>query len=397
MKEKRIKRRDFLQSATVLTGGIMLSGVNKSLARSSKCIPGLIRITKPFHGAVLNYRHGIEVEGGLKIKIEGEAALGSQVYVNGLPARHSGTKFMSELILREKETGITATADGWFGQNEHSVRVVWDKNSFPRYCFEIDDNIYFFRDIAQNKYKSLFDCFYLKGLRELNQKYDTKIVLNIYYTDGEQFNLTQFPDRYKGEWQENADWLKLAFHAYANDPDRPYEYATPKRLIDDLDLVNEQIYRFAGEEAFIPPTIIHWGTLQPTVFKPLADRGIRVLRGYFRYRDGRWHVNTGLDFARSEYMSRNQAIKDFESGIIFSRVDMVVNSTRIDQIAPTLESSKHDTNLAEIMDLMTHEQHFWPFWHGFVPDHFERLDKTFRWVTENGYKPVFFHEGFLGA
>ena len=27
----------------------------------------------------------------------------------------------------------------------------------------------------------------------------------------------------------------------------------------------------------------------------------------------------------------------------------------------------------------------------------ERLDAAIRWVTEQGYKPVFFHEGFLGG
>jgi hypothetical protein len=31
------------------------------------------------------------------------------------------------------------------------------------------------------------------------------------------------------------------------------------------------------------------------------------------------------------------------------------------------------------------------------PDDFQRLDTALRWVTENGYKPVFYHEGFLGG
>ena len=31
------------------------------------------------------------------------------------------------------------------------------------------------------------------------------------------------------------------------------------------------------------------------------------------------------------------------------------------------------------------------------PDHFERLDKTIEFVTQHGYEPVFFHEGFLGG
>lgn len=32
-----------------------------------------------------------------------------------------------------------------------------------------------------------------------------------------------------------------------------------------------------------------------------------------------------------------------------------------------------------------------------IPDHFQRLDTTIRWMTEHGYAPVFFHEGFLGG
>ncbi len=396
MQANRIKRRNFLQSATTLAGAIIIGGFKNSSA-ISKCTPGFVRIESPFHGAILNHRHGKEIDGGLKIGVEGEAPMDTRIIVNGVTAKRAGRKFVSRLTLRDEETEIKAIGDDWFGQNEHSIRVVWDKNSFPRYCFEIDDNIYFFRDIAQKKYKSLFDCFYLKGLRELNRKYGIKVVLNIYYSDGKEFNLTQFPDHYKSEWQENANWLKLAFHAYANDPDRPYQYASANQLISDLDLVNEQIYRFAGEKAFTPPTIIHWGMIQPAVFKPLADRGIKVLRGYFRYNNGRWDINSGLNDVRSEYLSRNDVLKDFESGIVFSKVNMVFNTTPIELIVPRLENNKRDPNLAEIMDLMTHEQHFWPFYFGHVPDHFKRLDTAFKWVTENGYKPVFFHEGLLGA
>jgi hypothetical protein len=49
------------------------------------------------------------------------------------------------------------------------------------------------------------------------------------------------------------------------------------------------------------------------------------------------------------------------------------------------------------MDIFTHEQYFWPFYSNYLPDHFKRLDVAIRWLTENGYKPVFFHEGFLGG
>jgi hypothetical protein len=393
MKEPTTTRRKFLQSTAAGPLGIIL-------ARQKMVSAGVfesIRIEEPFHGAVLNRRHGKVVNNGLKIRVSGQAPLRDQVKVNGSPAQRTGTRFMSEIILRQIETEIIAASDGSFGQQEHRVRVVWDRHSQPRYRFSIDDNSFFLRDIARNNYTSLFDCFYLKRLRELHSKYGTRFVLNIYYATEDGFELPEFPDRYKGEWRDNSDWLKLAFHAYTHKPDRPYQYAPASRLIADLDRVAEQIIRFAGEQTCSPPTVIHWGMVQPAALKPLYERGVRVLSGYFRRQNGIWDVNYLLDDVRSEYLSRHDALMDFGSGIVFSRVDIVCNSTPIERIVPTLEPLAKDPNQAEIMDLFTHEQYFWPFYSNYLPDHFKRLDVAIHWVTEHGYKPVFFHEGFLGA
>ena len=385
-------RRDFLRKVVVGAMGITLEGTNIGLAAS-----GSIQIEEPFHGAVLNRRHGRPVDGGLEIQVSGRAPLRDRVTVNGAPAHRAGDGFTANVILRQKETDIVALSQGSSGRHEHRVRVVWDKHSYPRYRFSIDDNSFFLRDIAKQNYASLFDCFYLKGLRELHSKYGVKFVLNIYYTTEDGFVLPQFPDRYEGEWKDNADWLKLAFHAYANKPDRPYEYTSASQLIADLDQVAEQILRFAGEASYSPPTVIHWGLVQPSALKPLYERGVRVLSGYFRRISTGWDVNYLLDDVRSEYMSRHDALMDFDSGIVFSRVDIVCNSTPVEQIVPTLKPFAKDPNQAEIMDLFTHEQYFWPFYSNYIPDHFERLDVAIRWVTEQGYKPVFFHEGFMGG
>ena len=357
----------------------------------------MLKLEKPFHGAVLNRRHGEQVNDGLKIQVCGEAHWRDRVTVNGAPAQRAGAKFTSEIILREKETEILAASEGSLGHQEHRVRVVWDKHSYQRYRFSIDDNSFFLRDIAQNNYASLFDCFYLNMLRELHSKYGTRFVLNIYYATEDGFELPQFPDRYKGEWQDNADWLKLAFHAYANMPARPYQYALAERLIADLDKVAEQIHRFAGEQTYSPPTVIHWGMVQHTALKPLVGRGVRVLSGTFHRINGVWDINYFLDDDRSEYLSRHNALMDFDSGIVFSNIDIICNSTPVERIVPTLESVAKDLNRAEIMDLFTHEQYFWPFYSHYIPDHAQRLDIAIRWVTERGYKPVFFHEGFLGG
>ncbi len=105
--------------------------------------------------------------------------------------------------------------------------------------------------------------------------------------------------------------------------------------------------------------------VQPTALKPLFENGVRVLSGYFRQLGGVWDVNYLLDDVRSEYLSRHDALMN--------------------------------PNQAEIMDIFTHEQYFWPFYSNYLPDHFQRLETAIRWVKERGYKPVFFHEGFLGG
>jgi hypothetical protein len=292
---------------------------------------------------------------------------------------------------------LVAVGEHGTGRQEARTRVVWDRYSEPRYRFSIDDNSFFLHDICQKGYGSLFDCWYLQMLRELNRKYGAKFSVNIYYTTGDDFSLPQFPDRYRGEWRDNSGWLKLAFHAHADKPDRPYQDAPAEKLLADLDQVAEQIHRFAGPETYAPPTVIHWGMTRPSALRPLTTRGVKALSGYFRLGSGAYDVNYRWNDEVSEYVSRHDAWKDFDSGIVFSRVDIVCNSVPLDKIVSTLEPQIKDPNTAEILDLFTHEQYFWSFYRNYIPDHPQRLDAAIRWVTDHGYKPVFFHEGFLGG
>jgi hypothetical protein len=358
----------------------------------------MLRIVEPFHGAVLNRRHGRQTADALHIIVRGEADGGAAVAVNGVPARREGNEFFAEVPVREKEADIVAVASGVAGRQEHGVRVVWDRHSRPRYRFSIDDNSFFLRDIAANNYASLFDNFYLAILRGLNRKYGAKFSVNVFYqTPENDFELHQFPDRYKGEWRDNAGWLKLAFHAWKEFPARPYQWSPPARLAEDFDRVAEQIHRFAGDEAYAPPTVIHWGMVQPDALGVLAARGVRVLSTLLRKTDGRWDVNYLLDDERCEFLMRQDAMKDFESGIYFSNCDIICNDTPVKDVAPTLDRMTNLGCTDEILDLFTHEQYFWKFYCNYRPDHGERLDAAIRWATERGYQPVFFHEGLLGG
>ncbi|NLX98150.1 MAG: twin-arginine translocation signal domain-containing protein [Rhodopirellula sp.] len=393
-----ITRRRFLQ-ASAATAGTLAVGYPAGGADD----PGSLRIVEPVHGAVLNRHHGRAVDGGLKIRVVGAAPADRPVRVEAIgegrggsvAAVRNGAEFEAEIVLRDRETDIVATVGDTAGPRE-AIRVVWDRNSRPRYRFAVDDNSFFLRDIWQKQYDSLFDCFYLAMYRDLHKKYGAKFVLNIYWTTADEFDLTKFPDRYRGEWRDNADWLKLAFHAHANDPPRPYFDAPPEQVIADFEKIREQINRFAGEATYSPTTIVHWGVVRPSAWKPLAEHGVKVLSGYFQKQRDEWVVNYRMDPTRSEYLSRHDALKDFPSGIVFSNIDMVCNTVPLDRIVPQLDEIARDPNQAEIIDLMTHEQYFWPFYSNYLPDHRQRIETAIRWATEHGYEPVFLHEGFLG-
>lgn len=353
----------------------------------------MLQITEPFHGALLNHQNGKQTDDSLIIEVRGLADESAKVSVNGVDATRNGAEFTAEVALTDKETDIVAVGDG----EEAVVRVVWDRYSKKRYRFSVDDNSFFLRDIAQKNYDSLFDCFNLEIYRKLHEKYGAKFALNVFFeTPENDFNLTQFPDRYKGQWRDNSDWLTLAFHAKAEFPDRPYQDASGEKLAADFDLVAEQIIRFAGEEAYSPPTVIHWGMVRPEAWSVLADRGVKILSG-FMWHEGKWDINYFLDDDKCKYLVGHEAIKDFETGIYFSDGDIVCNNVPVDQTASTLQKRADNPNTAEIIDLFTHEQYFWDFYHNYIPDHAERLDAAIRWATENGYEPVFFHEGLLGG
>jgi len=88
---------------------------------------------------------------------------------------------------------------------------------------------------------------------------------------------------------------------------------------------------------------------------------------------------------------------DFGSGITFSRIDIVFNSTPIEQVIPALAPNIDDEDNGEYVDLLTHEQYFWPFYKAYIPDHAARIAKGLRFLVDHGYKPIWQHEGFRGV
>ncbi|MCG3147106.1 MAG: hypothetical protein PCFJNLEI_00543 [Verrucomicrobiae bacterium] len=252
-----------------------------------------------------------------------------------------------------------------------------------RYRLAVDDGIFFLRDIAAKRYRSIFDCPFLGMLRSLQ----TKVVINVFFeTPDADFNLAAMPADYRAEWADNADWLRLAFHARREFPDRPYANTTTEILARDYDDIAGEVLRFAGAATWSPTTVIHWCQLPAEVLPVLAARGVRVLSGLF----GRG-INYGLDAAFCERVAKTGTATDPQSGITFSRIDLILNATPVEQVVPALERMVPD----RVLDLLTHEQYSWPFYRRYLPDHTERLETAVRWCAERGFEPVFLHSGSM--
>jgi len=382
-------RRAFLQTAAKSSAVLTLPALSSRAADADAALT----VTDPIDGAVMHPRLGRVTAAGLEIDIRGTAPAGLDVLVNSMPARREQDRFVGKAILKDGENRVSVSATGGGTTRETVIRIPLIRDSVKRYRVVIDDNSFWLRDITQKNYASIFDCFYLKMLQDLHKRHGAKFTLNLYFTTGDDWNLRQFPDKYRGEWRDNDSWLRLAFHAYADKPDRPYQEAPVEKLLADLDLVHQQILRFAGAEAYSPPAVIHWGMTRPEAWRPLYDRGSRVLGGYF-VKWARWDINYNMDDFRSEWLSKNDLLKDYASGIVFSKVDMVINSTPLDQIVPKLEKITADPRQGEVVDLLTHEQYFWPFYKNYLPDHPQRMDRAIGYLTELGYRPVFLQDEF---
>ncbi len=353
-----------------------------------------LRITDPVDGAILNHTEGETTTAGLRILVHGYSRLSGPVRINHAVVPVQDGQFQAPITLSSRETKIVAEGGG----KRHEITVYWDRDSFKRYRVSTDDNIFFLKDIALNaaNYNSIFDNAYLSFWRQMHEKYGTKVHFNIYY-ETKGFNLSQMPDKYRPEWRKNSDWMRLTFHARANDPDRPYMHASPEKVRQDYRLVTSEIARFAGKELSSPVTTIHWCFIPRATARALYAEGVRELVGYFEMRDDLPSASYYVPLAQLRYLMGHDYWKDMQEGFVFIHHDMVINLFPLAEIEPRLEQVAANPHQAEVMELMIHEQYFYPDYAAYEPDYRQRVERAIDWVSRHGYKPVFYDEGFLGA
>lgn len=361
----------------------------------------------PRHGAVLNHNHGQENKDGLTIVVRGIGGVEGNVFVNGRIAEYDGKGFSSSVILQGKTNTISIEQQDANGLLRRELKVVWDKGSFKRYNFFIDDHSFFLADLARNKPRSLFEHFYLAFLKRMHETYGTKFTLNTFYRndhDPEHFTLSMMPDTWRAEWEENCEWLRLAFHAYSEFPDRPYQNDSGERLGRDMDLIQNEIKRFAGEDSLIAPVVLHWAMARPEALHKLTERGVTCLEGQFvNPRTGTEDVGSRgavcdvgyfMNLEDGRFLEAQGILHDFKHDITFFRGDCTANLWTPTQIKERIAEASHSPR--DFISLASHEQYSFPRYFNYLPDHFERVETSIREVIKYGYEPVFFSDGLMG-
>ena len=390
----------------------------------------MIEITNFRQGAVLNHNHGEESDNALRVTIEGISSSGYPVYVNGVKAEMDGQRFVVDIDLTEKINNVCAKTTTPYGTYSQELTLVWDKKSFKRCNCYIDDHSFFFTDLAKERPKSAFDHFYLKGLKNIHDKYGLKVTLNLFYhNDHFDFELKDMPDIWKSEFIDNSGWLKFSFHARSEFPDRLYAEASAEEFGRDWDMVQNEIFRFAGEECFISPVVIHWANVHPAVAQEAIRRGVNCYSTAFRLRVmggpsladrqnggnmeniekrsvsgadksfGTIGFKLHYDFAEeASYLNNHFSYYDPLLNVCFFRNLICANLVPYDQIQGKLQAFFETAEKfgVEAFCNASHEQYSFPYYPNYLPDHMDRLELIARCMHEYGCKPVFFSEGLLG-
>ena len=349
----------------------------------------------PIDGDVLNRYDGEMRDGKLYIKARVESD--SPVKINGVLAEKCDDYYTAEVCINDGKTTLTAE-----GENATDTITVFTlKKHIGYYRLSSDDNIIFLYDINKNKdkYNSIFDNPYLAVYKKAHDLYGAKVHLNIYYEmpaehkyfteTREYFNLSMMTDKFKSEWQANSDWLKLNFHAKADQPDKPYIDTDYERIYKDCKQVMDEIVRFAGEETLSKETTIHWGACTYEGTKAVRDLGIKTLAGYFILEGGRPVVSYFYPKYLTDYLSTRDFWYDTELDILYCKIDRVLNLHTADECKELLAQMNIAKTRSGFIELMMHEEYFYPDCTLYEEDFEDRVLEPCRFVYEKGYKGIF--------
>lgn len=251
------------------------------------------------------------------------------------------------------------------------------------FCFTVDDNIRFLKELTENPKGSIFDHPYLAMYKRLHEKYDLKVQLNLFY-EMPGFDLPMVTDRYKQEFQANSHWLKMSFHSKWENV-KPYEFSGYDEVYTDGKAVNEQIIRFAGAETLGKTTTIHYCRTTEDGLRAMEDLQTEGLLGLFGTEQEK-RTSYSVPDSYGDAIRAGEVV-EFR-GVKIASIDMVINIISEEQLIPQLEVFLDH----EQIRVMIHEQYFYPDYPAYQENFEKKLDTVFAFLSGHGYASRFFEE-----
>lgn len=343
----------------------------------------MLEILFPLTGELVNHSHMTD---GHILNIQGKTEPGAAVSAGDVSVvSDAAGNFTIPYRVTETFNDVIISC----GAESVQCRFVCDFDTRKRYNFFIDDNVFFLTEIVRENHKSIFDSFYLDFLRSLHRKYGFKVTLNMFYENSHEyangFNSSMLTEKYKSEFEDNAHWLKLAFHAYGEFPNAPYSEVYPEKLPEHHKILESEIKRYAGEKSWIEPVLMHfYGINSDTSRKFIADAGMNCFTQPEKVWKDRFE-----QFGRKVLAQYDYQFNQLELQLLF-----MVNLLKEDELLAKLEGAYAEKGRDFIL-CGTHEQYSYPFYSNYIPEHFQRMESVVRSLTDHGYEAVYFTETLL--
>ena len=165
-----------------------------------------------------------------------------------------------------------------------------------------------------------------------------------------------------------------------------------RRTLSRRDSGLRRVIRFAGEETLSKETTVHWGEVTYEGTKAVRDLGIKSLAGYFVIEGGKPIVSYFYPKDLTDYLSQRDFWYDTELDILYCKIDRVLNLHTAKDCIDLLNQMNVTKTRSGFIELMMHEEYFYPDCTLYEPDFEDRVLEPCRWVYEHGYKGIFLDE-----
>ncbi len=355
-----------------------------------------IRFIGFIDGDCINENDGKKIENGIRLPISVSAPTGCSLTLNDIPMNENRGIYKAEIEIYGYRNTLTVTDHT--NNTSATIRLFYLKNATGKFRVSSDDNILFLWDINEHKdeYKSIFDNPYLAIYKKAHDLYGAKVHLNLFYELDDEartlfssprpyFNLSMMTDKFKDEFAENADWLKLAFHSNSEFPDAPYNNVGAEKIVEDCILVHREIIRFAGKNSISNSTTTHWGSGSREGIRALRSLGYTSFTGYFDVINGNGVVSYYVPVDVCEHINKRDFWHDIDEDIFYGRIDRVTNLGTLESVMNTVKEVVADPHRGGFVSVMIHEQYFHNDYCRYLPDFEARILEPCRYLYEHGY------------